>query len=147
MENVATYRTLENVGIITPAQALQVFGANFLDETTCRDWILKRLYPGGVFCPGCSRQVQNDSRLQSFWNLKRIRCKACGKFFAAGSGTFISGCHMGFDELYLLALLIGLKMCNQDIAGILGKNPETIRLWRARFDAVDGEKAQNPKIA
>ena len=124
------------VAFFLPDAALADFNAEFLNEQMCRWWVLHRLHHRGVFCPPCSRQVCDGAQLQSFWSLKRIKCRDCSKFFSARSGTFLSGSHMDLTQVFLLTLLVAMGVENGLIAEILSCNPETVRLWRARFDSL-----------
>jgi len=119
----------------TPQEASSAFCAGFLDESTCRRWILSRLHPTGPLCPGC-KQTLPDKYQDRFWENERIRCPLCGKWFTALTDTIFQGTHMGFREILLLALFLGLNQPAKYIAEILDIDEETVRLWRCKFNQV-----------
>ena len=121
----------------TPTEILNAFGADFLDEAFCRHWILKKLHPGDEqLCPQCRIPITGNA-LQHFWEAKRVRCGTCGKFFTALSGTTIGGCHLDFRSLIILGIFLGLGIRYELIATRLGINPETVRLWQKKFEAIE----------
>jgi transposase-like protein len=123
--------------MLTVTEILSAFGADFLDDEFCRLWILKKLHPGTEhLCPQCRTPI-TGSTLQHFWEAKRIRCGACGKFFTALSGTIISGCHLDFRSLIILGVFLGLGIRYGLIAAKLGINQETVRLWQKKFEAIE----------
>lgn len=125
-----------SIGFFTPGQALAVFDAGFLDFDKCRRWILTMIHGKQPVCPLCARPIDDEARLQRFWSGQRVMCRHCQRFFSATSRTFLSGCHMDFNEIYLLAVLLAAGLDNCRIANVLDCNPETVRLWRHRFSGM-----------
>ena len=122
-------------GYLTPQEASSAFRAGFLDESTCRSWILSRLHPKGPICPGCEHLL-HEKYQDRFWQNERIKCPLCGKWFTALTDTIFQGTHMGFREILLLAVFLGLNLPAKYIAGILDIDGETVRLWRCKFNQV-----------
>jgi transposase-like protein len=122
-------------GYLTPQGASMAFCAGFLDEGACRAWILEQLHREGPRCPGC-KQTLPDKYHDRFWQNERIRCPLCGKWFTALTDTIFHGTHMGFREIVLLAVFLGLNLPAKYIAGILDIDEETVRLWRCKFNQV-----------
>lgn len=122
--------------VFVPGDVAQDFQADFLDEAACRSWILTRIHGDGEHrCPGC-HVVLDEKSLPRFWEGKRIRCRACGKFFTALTGTFLAGCHMTFRGVILFAIFLHFKISTREIARILRISPETVRLWEIKFQAL-----------
>jgi transposase-like protein len=120
-------------GYFTPVQAMEAFNANFLDENYCRKWILKQIHGEQPVCPECGSDF--DVTRASFWAGKKVQCK-CGKWFSALTGTFLAGTQFDLREVFLLALFLWFNMGNQSIAVKLSIDPETVRLWRHKFDEI-----------
>lgn len=114
------------------SEALAVFDAGFLDVRRCREWVLKRLHPEGVHCPGCGAAIDPDLN-----PLDRRRCKQCGKWFTALTGTFLHGAQLEPEQVVLLAVLSELDVNKKVIARILDIHPDSVRLWQAKFRAFD----------
>jgi transposase-like protein len=124
----------------TPPDIGRVFNARFLDEVYCRHWILTAIHGEGPdTCPACHAALTGVV-LQRFWEGRRIRCRACGKFFTARTGTFLDGCHMDFREVVLLAVFLHFRIHPREIARILKVSPETVRLWEIKFSALERMK-------
>jgi transposase-like protein len=114
-------------------EAFEALNADFFDEARCREWILKKLHPGGAFCPVCQRSINDGRRRYHFWNGDRLNCEHCGKYFTALTGQIFSGTHLDFNRLFLLAVLTGAGIKDKIIANKLKLSPESIRLWRIKF--------------
>ena len=113
--------------------AFEALNADFFDEAHCREWILNKLHPGGAFCPGCHRSINDSRRRDHFWNGDRLNCEYCGKYFTALTGRIFSGSHLDFKRLFLLAALSGAGINDKIIAEKLNITPESCRLWRIKF--------------
>jgi len=113
--------------------AFKALNAEFFDKEKCREWILKKLHPAGAFCPRCKRAIDDDCRLDHFWNGDRLNCRHCGKYFTALTGQLFSGAHLNFSGLFLLAALSGAGINDKVIAMKLNITPESCRLWRIKF--------------
>jgi transposase-like protein len=122
-------------GYLTPQRASREFCAGFLDEGACRSWILGQLHREGPRCPECRKGLQEKYH-NRFWQNERIRCPLCGKWFTALTDTIFQGTHMGFREILLLAVFLGLNQPAKYIAEILDIDEETVRLWRCKFNQV-----------
>lgn len=119
------------------AQIGQVFDANFLDESACRLWILKALHnKPPVICPECGSKL-SESCCGRFWEAKRIRCTNCGKFFTALTKTILSGCHLNFRSIMLLAVLLHYGFKTDLIAKKLDISSETVRLWQKKLSSLE----------
>jgi len=138
MESHKISANLIKLGFFTPADIFHSFGVNFLDESVCRHRILERLHPDYVMCPGCKAEITGKV-LQNFWEGKRIRCRAekCGKFFTALTGTFLSGCHLDYRGMILLAIFLHLGIRNELIADKLAVSVETVRLWQKKYESIE----------
>ena len=115
------------------AGVVESFGPDFLDRERCREWVLERLHGHDPACPECGGLLDDPRRLARWRANGRIRCGGCGKFYSATTGTFMAGSRLGFRQVVLLALLMGLGLSNAQAAAILGCSAEAARLWRARF--------------
>jgi transposase-like protein len=123
-------------GLFMPADVARDFGADFLDERACRQWILAAVHPSGTAsCPQCHGELTGIA-MRRFWEGKRIRCRNCGKYFTALTGTFLGGCHMSFNQIVLFAVFLNFGIQFRDIAKILKISPETVRLWDNKFTAL-----------
>jgi len=130
---ICTMNTItDDIKTAITGEILHHFGVGFLDESSCREWVILFLYRDGIVCPGCGIAVQ-DRNLRRFWLGKRIRCHRCGKFFTALTGTFLSGIHLDFRRIVLLLLFVALGMDNTFIARRLNCSPETVRLWKKKL--------------
>ena len=136
MEIKAIKENKARCNVFIPVEVATAFQAGFLDETACREWVLSAIHGNGsVHCPGC--RVENEGRaLQRFWEGKRIRCRQCGKFFTALTGSFLTGCHMTYSEVILLAVFLHFGIHHREIARILKISTETVRLWEVKFRAL-----------
>lgn len=132
METSKNTATPGSPGYVIPEDVVDEFCAGFLDEKTCRMWILEKLQPRGAYCPKCGRELTGRYKTRYF-EAVRIRCPHCSKQFTALTGTMLHGVHMDFREIILLALLLGMDQPARTIADFLGGHKETIRIWRQRF--------------
>lgn len=124
MENTADMRRFDPLA--------EVFGANFLDEEVCRQWVLKRLHGDRPRCPECGHMIECQ-RLPRFWANGRMECQSCGRWFDALSGTPLMNCHFRFSEFVLICMGFHWGFSNTEIARYLGLHSETVRLWRAKW--------------
>lgn len=114
-----------------PGDVFIMFSAEFLDADKCRDALLQLMHGWKSTCPRCCADIESPS----FWEGKRTRCPACGKFFTAVTGTFINGTHFDFRTVFCLALFLEAGLSHKIIAQLLQISPETVRLWKMKFDA------------
>lgn len=121
------------LGYLVPEDMIQAFHVGFFDEEVCRQWILTQIHPKGPLCPGCGHELQSKN-LKRYWENKRIICPECGKWFTALTGTMFQSVHMGFREIVLLMLFLGIGLPDMTIAGFLGGTKGTVRRWRRRFE-------------
>jgi len=141
MENTAIIKdnieSLPGNNIFLPSDVAREFGPAFLDEDLCRYWIIKHLHPEAPpACPSCQANI-SDRSLPKFWEGDRIYCNACGKFFTALTGTFLSGCHLNFSGMFLLAAFLGLGIRSDLIADKLSLSVESVRLWQKKYKAIE----------
>jgi transposase-like protein len=127
----------QSIGLrFTAVEAMEVFSAEFLSEHLCRMWILNKIHGAEPpRCPGCGEPVAHHL-LRSFWENRRVRCGKCRKMFTALTGTFLSGCHMDFCSVYLLAVLLALGLPDKNIGRIVKMSSENVRLWRLKFKEI-----------
>lgn len=118
-----------HLNFFTTADVADIFGPNFLDGSVCRQWILKRLHPAGAFCPGC-RSALSGVAAARFWQGRPASCRVCGREFTARTGTILAGKNLSYRDIVLLAWLMAAGKTNSEIAGVIGCNRETVRLWR-----------------
>lgn len=120
-----------------PSDVYSDFNAEYLDKDVCRLWILRTMHGHNKpTCPKC-RAILEGIRLQRFWEGKRVKCKECKKFFTATTGTFVGGSHLDCRQIILMAILINFKVPARDIARILCIDPETVRLWKHKYQAIE----------
>lgn len=121
-----------------PGDVGKMFVANFLHEASCRDWIIGQLHPDGPRCPRCSGMIVNKESLRSYRLGCRVRCRWCGKYFTVLTGTFLSGCHLSFSQVILMAILIDAGAADSQISRLMGMSRDGIRRWRLRFKHAAG---------
>ncbi len=136
IENTAINNEYRQGGGFVPADVLRVFSADLLDSEKCKMWIIEKLHQNNARCPGCGAAVP-DRLMHSFWDCKRIACDKCGKYFTTLTGTFLSGCHFDFREIFLLAFLLSLGVSDKKIAQIIKISAESVRLWRLKFAGME----------
>ena len=136
IENTASYAKRTAAGNFDLHDVAMSFSADFLDEDTCRRWILGIIYHEKDFsCPQCSAPLTGKGLLR-FRAAQRVRCHACGKFFTALTGTFLQGCHLTFRQIILLAVFLYFGIRHEAIANKVGISEETVRLWQKKFQAI-----------
>jgi transposase-like protein len=67
---------------------------------------------------------------------KAITCRRCGKEFTARTGTILAGKNLSYREIVLMGWMMADGKTNSEIAGVIGCNRETIRLWRHLWEQV-----------
>jgi transposase-like protein len=129
--------TLEQASIksFLPADSLKAFNDTVLSEDACRRWFLGKLHPDGINCPRCKKEITSGTTVKNFWSMKRCLCNHCGKRFLATDGTILHKSRLSMTQVFALAILLALGIDNKSIAGIIGIHPDSVRLWRMRFDA------------
>ena len=133
MQNGDNLATTQQPGVFDTSDVVSSLCVDFINESSCRDWVLKRLHPNGACCPGCGVALPEKS-LQRFWMADRVKCCQCDKFFTALTGTFLSGCQLDFREVILLAILLSPDITDKIIADVLKMSPANVRIWRAKFE-------------
>ena len=126
----------EGKGVFTPVDAAAFFGMDLIKFDDCARWLVSRLHPDGVKCPGCSAEVADDNRLKRFRAMDQIRCRECGKKFTAKTGTILNETKLEAREIYLLAVLIYLQVPPMLIAAMLRIHQDTVRNWQSKFQAL-----------
>ena len=120
-------------GAFSSRDIFKDFGPGFLNAEFCREWVLRKIHPAGVVCPGCSEKIQDKQRTVKFWNGERLSCGFCGKKFTALTGTFLSGTRMNFEEIICLVIMLKTGAVTFDIANKLGCDVTTVRKWRSKL--------------
>lgn len=118
----------------TPEAALETFNAGFLSESKCTAWVLNALHPQGPHCPECEIKIYDQTTIGNFWALCRCRCKNCGKFFNALTGTMLHGSQLDQKQVYLVALGIALELPVKAIAKFTGITEASVYAWQKRFE-------------
>ena len=135
-ENTARQEKEMKRGDFNMTEAATAFGVEFLDESACRAWILKTLHGDApARCPECG-SILNEKAQDRFWSGSRVKC-SCGKFFGALTGTVLSGCHLDYRSIMLLAVYLFFGAKADHIARKLGISAETVRLWRIKFRGIE----------
>lgn len=127
---------LEGNGGFTPATAGAFFGMDLIKFEECAQWLVARLHPSGIICPGCSVEITDNKRRERFRSLEQIRCPECGKKFTAATGTILNESKLEAREIYLLAVMIWLEVPAKRIAEVLRVHPDTVRNWQMKFQAL-----------
>ena len=133
MDELEKKATVARSKAFAPVEVREAFGAVFLDADFCREWVLKRIHGETGRCPNCHIEAESQQR---FFQGARIKCRPCGKFYTALTGTFLCGTQFDFREIVLLALFLELGLANSSIAKTLGVDQETVRIWKNRFNAL-----------
>jgi transposase-like protein len=121
--------------LLSHVDILNDFTVDFLSEAVCRVWVLTEIHKDVARCPGCGIELAGERKLK-FWANERICCGNCGKFFTALTDTFLSGCHLSFRQIILLAVFLGFNIPGRIIADKVGITEESVRLWRHKFNAI-----------
>jgi transposase-like protein len=121
------------------------FSIEMLNEEGCRDWILKKIHPRGVFCPGCGEEVTSGKKLQTFWDMRRVNCPHCKRSFSAVTGTPLNGIGIEWRALYLLLFLVGHGVQANSISRQLGISNGAAYLWanKAKGKPSPGDKTRS----
>ncbi len=123
-------------GAFKPIDVVGALDPGWLDESTCRMWILRQLHQRGACCPGCGTPITPRQRVP-FSEFNRIACGSCGKYYNAFSNTFLSGVQGDLRKLVLMAYLIGLGLSDSAIAGHLGVARSSVWRFRKKFEDTD----------
>lgn len=116
-----------------PGVVLAGISSEILQPDMCRQVILQHFHQGGAVCPECAAPILTERAVASFWSGARVCCKGCGKWFDARTGTVLAGTTLGFQEVYLLALLLASGRPVRQIADRLQLHEGTVRDWRDRL--------------
>ena len=109
-----------------------------LDRYMCETLLLFDLYRGQVaVCPACGYQLTGKAK-RTWGKWKKVRCKKCGKFFSARTGTILAGGKLSITQYFIL--LMGLAMGGSDaaVADVCGIHRDTVRLWRLKLSTLEG---------
>lgn len=107
-----------------------------LDVHVCREWVLQRLHPDGVYCPNCNKRITSDDALDSFWEERRTYCKSCGKQFTARTDTVIKRTNLDMREIFLFLVLRDLQVDNKKITETLGIHLDSVKNWKKRLEGL-----------
>ncbi|GEM_PF-6012548 len=127
----------KRVLLFNPYMAWQAFSLDFINLEPIRAWVLQQIHPGGAFCPFCKNKITDKTTLNNFYNLKRGVCKSCGKWISATMGTALHHAGLDLKEIYLIAVFTAMNVDRPAIADILQCHPDTVKLWQAKFRAVE----------
>ncbi|MFQ5481026.1 MAG: MJ0042-type zinc finger domain-containing protein [Thermodesulfobacteriota bacterium] len=125
---------------LSPASVAAAFSPASLDEHVCRLWLLSSLHPAGAVCPSCDSRL-DVSQSRRFWAGKKLRCKTCGAWFTALTGTPLSGSKLDYRQVYLLAVLtefMAMELTPARVAEIIGVSADTVRFWIKKFRLITG---------
>jgi transposase-like protein len=75
---------------------------DLLDEQACYDWLVARLYPRGLACPGCGRKRGLGVHRRHRAPVLDYQCPRCGAVFNAFTGTALQGTHRRPSEVVLI---------------------------------------------
>jgi hypothetical protein len=128
------------LGIFSLNSIAETTIAKFFNEEKCRQWILSKLHPGGAICPKCKFEIKSETSIKRFWSGERLSCVRCGSYYTALTGTFCSGTNLSYCEIYCLGLLVALNKDARTISNYMGISKKTVRLWKAKFEAVEAMK-------
>jgi transposase-like protein len=117
---------------LTPKEALASLRPDMIDAAQARAWVLLRVSPAGATCPGCGELAAGD-QARAWREDRRVRCKACGRFFTNRSATLFDGCALGWRDLYLVLVLIAAGCTADEIAPRVGVHPRTIVRMQRRL--------------
>ena len=112
---------------------LEAFSSEFLDRSYCSTWLANFLHPDGPRCPDCGQLVTEGRAAQAFYELRRLQCRGCERWFTALTGTTLQGSKLNFRQIILLAVFLALNIEPSLIAATLGISTETVRTWRLRL--------------
>jgi transposase-like protein len=119
------------------------FSIEMLNEEACRDWFLRKLHPDGARCPKCGQEITSEKKANSYWDMKRVSCLACGRSFSAVTGTSLHKIGIEFRALYLLLFLVTHGVRVNRIAANLGISTGAAYLWANRAKAATCERSGN----
>lgn len=109
------------------------FNSSFLNESTCREAILRIIHSNKFTCPYCNIKLE-ENKFQSFLDLKRIKCSGCGKSFNALKGTVLCNAHLSFSQLMLITVLIAANIPISKIETITKVHRESVILLKKKLN-------------
>lgn len=126
-------------GLFSPADALRVFCADFLDADRCAAVVMERLHGDSADCPRCGEPL-SDARRRTFRAWGRVMCAKCNKWFSATTGTHYCSAKISPSQLVLMSYLLGIGVEAGIIATAVGVEPGTVQYWRLKFQALEDSK-------
>jgi hypothetical protein len=106
-----------------------------MDPEACRRFVLSRIHPGGIRCPGCREVIPDGPKRIRLMAGGRVLCSG-GRRFTAVTGTALAGSHMDDRTTVLLAFLAGEGIRPGRIAEITGLDRSTVRTWIERLEGI-----------
>ncbi|MCF8105644.1 MAG: hypothetical protein K9K64_09185 [Desulfohalobiaceae bacterium] len=103
-----------------------------IDEGLSRRRLLDLIQPGGLVCPGCGAEVDQERAVRAK-RLGRVACRACGKRFSALAGTAFAHTKMTASRIVLLLALLRLGVQDSMAALILDIEASTVWKWREKL--------------
>lgn len=123
---------LQVQGLLSAAAAAAISPAA-LDETWCREWLIRKIHPGGPGkCPSCSTAV-SGYQVSTYYAGRRVVCKGCRTAFDARKRTILFGTSRSYSQIFCLMLLLGLGVPTKEIASRIGMSRSTIFEWKNRL--------------
>jgi len=99
-----------------------------IDGAKCYEAVRELRWPGGVRCPHCgSAEVNKRGHDERQAHRQRYECKGCGRQFDDLSGTVFEGHHQPLRVWIVCLYLMGLNLSNQQIAGELDLDPDSVQ--------------------
>jgi transposase-like protein len=133
-ENGENKRKIDGYKTFDPSVALNDFSVKFFNYFECHDWVMKKLHPDGFFCIHCGHRFDEETS-KNLYQLKRVLCRNCKKYYSAKMGTILHHAWVSPAEVFIMAVLMALGIDNERIAKIINIHPDSIRLWRLRFES------------
>lgn len=123
-----------NIKTLCLHRVRQDFTVKLLQEDCSRELILDALHPDGPHCPHCKVFIEDVVTIDNFYSGRRCKCKVCGKWFTATTGTALQNSQFNYSEMIVLCLLSSVGAANKDIAEVLKTTPQTIKTWRMKLE-------------
>lgn len=130
----------QKVLLFSQAEALKAFCADFLSRDKITAWVLERLHPAGAYCSACKNKITDATTLNNFYSLRRCRCKSCNAWFSALKGTALHHAGLDVSDIFLIAVFSEMKIEAKIIADVLKCHADTVKMWQAKFRAVEDGK-------
>ena len=131
------YGVERKVLLFSPSEALKAFCVDFLSQEKITAWVLEKLHSAGPHCPSCNIKITDQNTFNNFYVLRRCKCKSCNAWFSALKGTALHHAGLDVSEIFLIAIFSEMKVKVKTIAGVLECHADTVKLWQAKFKAME----------